>query len=544
MFRVTSARRILSAAFSLSLLMGLVVLLAVPAAAQPSLEVTKTFTDDQVMRGTAGHTFTIDVANTLTEGNASNVVVTDSVDPRLTVTGASGTDTPDVPGADWDCSATLGNDVSCALALLAAGETGRITVTYFVPFFTAPGTIPNSASAVSVEQTTPVTGSDSVDVVSLQVTKTFADDQVTAGTTGHTFTIDVTIPFMVDVTDRITIPVTDNVVVTDSVDPRLTVTGASGTDTPDVPGTAWDCSATSGNDVSCTLALLAPRARGFRAGVTGEITVTYDVPFFTAPGTIHNSASAVSVEQTTPVTGSDSVDVVARAGPRGGADLSVVKSASSDATVGSPLTYTITVHNAGPNAATGVKMTDTLPPGVAFVSATSGVGTCSQASGTVTCNIGSLAVNGSVTITIVVTPTAAGDITNTAYVKGTTSDPTSTNNTATLTSTVVAPKHARQVSLRPWGSSLESLRPSGSSLEASGRVTVSDGFAACASGVPVKIQKWVSGIWTTLKSMMTSSTGTCTASLPNEAGTYRTLAPRVKVQGEICARATSPTRRI
>ncbi len=132
------------------------------------------------------------------------------------------------------------------------------------------------------------------------------------------------------------------------------------------------------------------------------------------------------------------------------ADLSVTKSASSPARVGSPLTYTITVHNAGPDGATGVTMVDTLPSGVAFVSATPGTGTCSQATGTATCNIGSLALNGSVTVKVVVTPSAAGDITNTAKVAGSTSDPTTTNNTASVTTTVGAAshRHPRSISLR------------------------------------------------------------------------------------------------
>ena len=52
------------------------------------------------------------------------------------------------------------------------------------------------------------------------------------------------------------------------------------------------------------------------------------------------------------------------------ADLGVAKSDSPDPVqVGRPLTYTLSVDNGGPDLATGVVVTDTLPPGVTFLSA-------------------------------------------------------------------------------------------------------------------------------------------------------------------------------
>src|SRR5207247_1918041 len=51
------------------------------------------------------------------------------------------------------------------------------------------------------------------------------------------------------------------------------------------------------------------------------------------------------------------------------ANLSVTKTDSPDpVTEGDNLTYTIMVHNAGPQTATGVTMTDVLPPDTTFVS--------------------------------------------------------------------------------------------------------------------------------------------------------------------------------
>ncbi|MBL0230570.1 MAG: DUF11 domain-containing protein [Moraxellaceae bacterium] len=81
---------------------------------------------------------------------------------------------------------------------------------------------------------------------------------------------------------------------------------------------------------------------------------------------------------------------------------------------GGTLTYTINVANNGPDDATGVVLTDTIPASSTFVSRSTTKGTCSGTT-TVTCNIGALANGESATVTIVVTaPTTAGTISNTA----------------------------------------------------------------------------------------------------------------------------------
>lgn len=86
-------------------------------------------------------------------------------------------------------------------------------------------------------------------------------------------------------------------------------------------------------------------------------------------------------------------------------DLAVSKSAVPDSVyVGNNLTYTVIVLNNGPSLATGVIVTDKLPAGVVFVSATSNQGNCSEADGVVTCNLGNLPIGAKGIITIIVTP--------------------------------------------------------------------------------------------------------------------------------------------
>ncbi len=120
----------------------------------------------------------------------------------------------------------------------------------------------------------------------------------------------------------------------------------------------------------------------------------------------------------------------------GGADVSVAMSAApSPVTQGANLTYTITVTNSGPLAANAVTMTDALPTGATFVSATASVGTCTGTT-TVTCALGTMNSAATATITLVVTATTSGTLTNTASVSSTTPDPNALNNPFTTTTTV------------------------------------------------------------------------------------------------------------
>ena len=113
------------------------------------------------------------------------------------------------------------------------------------------------------------------------------------------------------------------------------------------------------------------------------------------------------------------------------ADLVVTKTGSSDQVAqGFEVSYAITVANNGPEATTGVVVTDNLPGGFVFVSATSTQGTCDEVGGTVTCSLGGLGINATSTITIVALASQLGSFVNVANVTSTKFDPVETNNTA------------------------------------------------------------------------------------------------------------------
>jgi uncharacterized repeat protein (TIGR01451 family) len=121
------------------------------------------------------------------------------------------------------------------------------------------------------------------------------------------------------------------------------------------------------------------------------------------------------------------------------ADLSLTKKESRDPVmVGNPLGYTLIVTNAGVSGATNVTLTDALPAGLTFTSATPTQGTCSFSAPTVTCNLGALSASATVTIVLAVVPNTTGMITNTATVTATETDGNSANNSAGETTKVSA----------------------------------------------------------------------------------------------------------
>jgi len=103
------------------------------------------------------------------------------------------------------------------------------------------------------------------------------------------------------------------------------------------------------------------------------------------------------------------------------ADLKVSKTADADpAELGGLLTYTLTVTNKGPSAATAVTLADPLPPATQFDSATSTLGGCTLDVPTriLTCGLGGIPPDGIATVTLRLRPMALGDLENTASLVG------------------------------------------------------------------------------------------------------------------------------
>jgi uncharacterized repeat protein (TIGR01451 family) len=122
------------------------------------------------------------------------------------------------------------------------------------------------------------------------------------------------------------------------------------------------------------------------------------------------------------------------------ADMAIVKTATPSPTVaeGDTLTYSLAVTNNGPATSTNVIVTDVLPSAVTYLSATTTAGTCSEAGGTVTCLLGTMANAGTATVTILTLAGMPSIVSNTATVSADQTDPNLNNNTFTQTETITA----------------------------------------------------------------------------------------------------------
>ena len=129
----------------------------------------------------------------------------------------------------------------------------------------------------------------------------------------------------------------------------------------------------------------------------------------------------------------------------GAADLAVTKAASSGTiTVGSSVTYTITLVNNGPDSASSITVTDNLPASLTFVScAATGNGLCGGSGNNRIVSFNSLASGASATITIVASLDCSvlngQSIGNTASVTSIVRDPVSGNNASSVNFTASNP---------------------------------------------------------------------------------------------------------
>jgi uncharacterized repeat protein (TIGR01451 family) len=121
------------------------------------------------------------------------------------------------------------------------------------------------------------------------------------------------------------------------------------------------------------------------------------------------------------------------------ADLSLTMSDRPDPVfIGDDLLYALAVTNHGPNAATSVVLTNLLPPGVSFISAVLGQGSCGRLGNEVTCNLGSLNPGAGAMVSLLVRPVLAGTVTNRASVGSQTTDASPANNTASQSTLILS----------------------------------------------------------------------------------------------------------
>ncbi len=226
------------------------------------------------------------------------------------------------------------------------------------------------------------------------------------------------------------------------------------------------CTHTSGV-VSCALGALA-------ANTSATVTLTLDP---TAVGTLWSTASVASGVPDPNVANngvSSTFDVLP-----GLVDLELTKQDAPDpVTIGNDVDYTVRVANHGPSRATNVTVTDTLPAGTTFVSASVPQGTCSESNRVVTCALGTLASAAVVNATIRLRTDTAGSLTNTASAAATENDGNTANNTASTTTTVLASADLRLAKT-------DSIDPATAGTGFGYALTATNGGPSNATGVTV-----------------------------------------------------------
>jgi uncharacterized repeat protein (TIGR01451 family) len=191
--------------------------------------------------------------------------------------------------------------------------------------------------------------------------------------------------------------------------------GATGTVNAD-----WDTFA-SGTSAVFTLTVNVDAA--FTGALVNEATVNAD---FADPDETNNSATVTT-------------QIAAQA------DLGITKTGPANGAPGANVAYTLTAINNGPNDAANVSLSDTLVPGVTFVSLVQNAGPAAATTtptpgngGSVTATWATLANGASATFTLTVNVGAgfSGSLLNSAVVTTATNDPNPANNTSTAALTV------------------------------------------------------------------------------------------------------------
>jgi uncharacterized repeat protein (TIGR01451 family) len=378
-----------------------------PIGTSADLAIEKSAGSDPFIQGDE-ITFELEVTNN-GPSDAANAVVTDALPAGLSYVSAS-TDR-------GSCSETPPGTVRCELGNMANGATASIDVVV-------------SADDAGTFTNTAVVGSDTTD----DVPENDEDDAEVTVLPAADLAVTKTGDATVDPSGQVTYTLTAT---NNGPSPA---TGVSIADTLPA-GTSFvesdpagECTA-AGGEVTCPVGDLA-------VGASEEFTIRVAVPFSLGGAVLTNIAEVSGNEADTDPS-NDTDEANTTVGPA--ADLELTKIAGA-AVRGGEVAFTLVINNRGPSTATGVQVNDPLPAGLSLRSATPSQGSCSDAGGSVSCALGSMAAGASAQVTILagVSPelAAGATITNSAAVTGNEPDPEPEDNDDTAKTTVVEPPPA------------------------------------------------------------------------------------------------------
>ena len=352
----------------------------------PVLAITKSHTGSFVV-GQSG-TYTIAVSNTGNATTFGTTTVVDTLPAGLVYASAS--------GSGWSCSAA-GQIVTCSssAAIAPASAFPAISLSVNVPSTTPPGTLTNSAQASGGGAANTPTANDPTTIAQpqLAIVKSHAAPFPVGGTGSYTI--------VVSNSGNATTFGTTTVV--DTLPAGLLYASAS--------GTLWSCSDV-GQTVTCTTTVAIAPASAFPA-----ITINVTVPGTTAPGTLTNSATASGGGAPNSPVATDPTLIT------GAPVLTIAKSHTGNFTAGQTGTYAILVGNSGNVPTSGtITVTDTLPTGLTYNSASGTGWSCSAAGQVVTCTSAAVIAAGAsgstISLAVNVAANASSPLINTAGASG------------------------------------------------------------------------------------------------------------------------------
>jgi uncharacterized repeat protein (TIGR01451 family) len=365
---------------------------------EADLSLTLTAAPDPVVVGQT-LTYTLNVANA-GPSDATGVVLTDVLPAGVSLVSAQ--------ASQGSCGGTA--TVSCSLGTVAVGGNAAVVIQVTA---NAAGTLTDTASVTSdVDDPDTTNNNASVTVTATSVPGEEADLTLALVADPHPVLVGQTLTYTLDVSNNGP---------SDAVGVTLTDVLPAGVSLVSVEASQGSCagSTTGTATISCFLDTVT-------VGNSAEVVIQV-IP--SQAGSLTDTASVSSaVDDPDTSNNNAAVTVIVYTGQEPQADLSITKRASaSRVEVGAQLTYTLTVANAGPDDATGVVVTDPLPAGLLLLSVAATQGDCTG-TGTIVCNLGTIANGASAEVTLTVQAQQTGTIDNQATVTADTADMNDSNN--------------------------------------------------------------------------------------------------------------------
>jgi uncharacterized repeat protein (TIGR01451 family) len=354
---------------------------------------------------------------------ATSVTLTDTLPANTTLVSLTG------PGGTWICTAATG---TCTDASFAPG-TATFTYTVTVNAGTPAGTAINSTATVTSATTDPNLANNSATATDVVAAAGQADLSMANTPSVSTAAAGTNVTYTQVITN---------------LGPAAT-TAATATLTETVPANmnfqsithpaGWTCTTPAVGGTG-TITCTAGAGTSIAVNGTASFSLVMQVNASAPSGTNIPDTATASAGNVVPNLTTNSATATVLVANANSADMAIVKTATPNpVSQGETFTYTLVVTNNGPASATNVTVADTLPAAVTYLSVTTNTGTCSEAGGTVTCLLGTMANAGTATITVLTVAGTPGVVSNTATVTADQTDPNPANNSSTQTETIAAP---------------------------------------------------------------------------------------------------------